>query len=189
MSNVRFEVSGINSLLFPNQSFNAVFVHAVLYHLPEPLDTLRECMRVLKHGGVIGVRDTDYSVWFLEPVTPVLDAFRELSLKVATFNGASPTYARQQRSLLVQAGCTTTSSGANCISRGSADATATAAQIHIARLESASFQTVAIEQGWATEVSLAQMADELRAWGARADAFEVVMWRESVGWTAPLSTE
>ena len=56
IGNVRFEAADLYELPFADASFDAVFVSAVLGNLREPIRGLREAYRVLKPGGVIGVR-------------------------------------------------------------------------------------------------------------------------------------
>ena len=57
--NSRFEVADAYRLPFPDGSFDAVFAHAVLWHLREPLKALAEMRRVLRPNGIVGVRDCD----------------------------------------------------------------------------------------------------------------------------------
>jgi ubiquinone/menaquinone biosynthesis C-methylase UbiE len=70
--NARFEVADIQQLPFPDGSFDAVFANGVLMHLPEPVRALRELRRVLRSGGVIGVRDPDFATNILAPLTPLM---------------------------------------------------------------------------------------------------------------------
>ena len=55
-TNLRFEVADIYELPLPDESVDAVFFHAILGHLNDPVRALREAHRVLKPGGVVGVR-------------------------------------------------------------------------------------------------------------------------------------
>jgi ubiquinone/menaquinone biosynthesis C-methylase UbiE len=59
-SNVRFEVADIYEIPFETASFDAVFISAVLSNLREPVRGLLEAFRVLKPGGVVGVKEFDH---------------------------------------------------------------------------------------------------------------------------------
>lgn len=109
---VRFAVADVYRLPFPAASFDAAFAHTVLFHLREPLRALRELRRVLRSGGVIGVRDPDAGTEVRVPATPALEQFATLVLRFAEHNGASPHYARHQRRLLLDAGFCRAEAGA-----------------------------------------------------------------------------
>jgi ubiquinone/menaquinone biosynthesis C-methylase UbiE len=51
--------ASIYELPFDNESFDAVFSHAVLQHLSDPIAALAELRRVLKPCGTIGIRAGD----------------------------------------------------------------------------------------------------------------------------------
>ena len=57
--NVAFCKSSVYQLPFEDGEFDAVFSHAVLEHLSDPVAALGEFRRVLKPGGVIGLRAGD----------------------------------------------------------------------------------------------------------------------------------
>jgi ubiquinone/menaquinone biosynthesis C-methylase UbiE len=57
--NVEFRQANVYELPFPDTFFDAVFSHALLEHLSDPLAALTELHRVLKPGGLIGVRAGD----------------------------------------------------------------------------------------------------------------------------------
>ena len=61
-TNLRFEVADVYELPFPNESVDATFFHAIVGHLNDPVRVLREAHRVLKPGGVVGLRQREGSL-------------------------------------------------------------------------------------------------------------------------------
>ncbi len=57
--NVEFRQGSVYQLPFEDQHFDAVFSHAVLEHLSDAAAAMAEFRRVLKPGGVIGLRAGD----------------------------------------------------------------------------------------------------------------------------------
>jgi len=173
IGNVRFAEGSAYELPFPDGTFDAVFAHAVLAHLRDPLAALREFRRVLAPTGVVGISDLDWGSMLMEPATALLKDAQSLLLRVRAYNG-SPCYARRQRGLLLDAG----------FARGEASALPTyqtwagtdeetrgwAATMARWFAEQA-FVRTALDQGWAKQNTLAAMAAELHAWGVRPDAF------------------
>lgn len=72
IANARFEVADIYALPFESASFDAVFVSAVLSNLREPVRGLREAHRVLKPGGVIGIKEFDHGGDIFYPLEAAL---------------------------------------------------------------------------------------------------------------------
>lgn len=57
--NVEFRKASVYELSFEDQSFDAVFSHALLEHLSDPAAAIAELRRVIKPRGVIGLRAGD----------------------------------------------------------------------------------------------------------------------------------
>jgi ubiquinone/menaquinone biosynthesis C-methylase UbiE len=57
--NLEFRKASVYELPFDDHSFDAVFSHALFTHLGDPAAALIELRRVLKPGGVIGLRASD----------------------------------------------------------------------------------------------------------------------------------
>jgi len=54
---IRLKVVDAKRVPTPSASFDAVISNSIIHHIPEPLHSLREMVRVLKPGGVLFVRD------------------------------------------------------------------------------------------------------------------------------------
>jgi ubiquinone/menaquinone biosynthesis C-methylase UbiE len=72
IANVEFRPGSVYTLPFADQTFDAVFSHALLEHLADPLAALNQMKRVLKPGGVAGVCCPDWSGFLVAPSTPAL---------------------------------------------------------------------------------------------------------------------
>jgi len=59
VDNVHFELGNVYELPFSEPAFDLVFGHNVLEHVAQPDQALREIHRVLKPGGIAGIRDVD----------------------------------------------------------------------------------------------------------------------------------
>ena len=51
-SKARFEIADITASTYPEECFEAIVGNSILHHLPHQ-NTLRECFRILKPGGII----------------------------------------------------------------------------------------------------------------------------------------
>jgi SAM-dependent methyltransferase len=180
ITNVRFEVGSAYALPFADGSFDAAFAHVVLLHLREPVRALAEVRRVLRPGGVVGVRDPDFGMNLRFPLTPLAEPRRDLILRVQRHNGGDPLVGRRHRRLLRDAGYARTEAGATVTSVGTAEAGRSHVAFAKAHLEG--MARTALAEGWTDEATLAAMAGELDAWAERPDAFSVTVWCHALGW-------
>jgi len=75
LSNVQFRAGSAYELPFADASFDALFSHALVEHLADPLRAMREFFRVLKPGGVMGVVTPDWDGFLVGPLsTALMDA-------------------------------------------------------------------------------------------------------------------
>jgi SAM-dependent methyltransferase len=180
VGNARFEVADVYRLPFPDGSFDAVFAHAVLMHLREPVRALQEMHRVLRPGGIAGLRDPDWGAELFFPETPVVEQFRALRVRVRQENGSDPYFGRQQRRCLLEAGFARAEATASVGSAGSLDETRGRAPWYKAQLQG--FGRTAIAAGWIDQATVDAMAEAIDAWSERPDAFSVGVWCEAIGW-------
>jgi ubiquinone/menaquinone biosynthesis C-methylase UbiE len=58
-ANVEFREATGDRLAVDDATFDGVFANMYLHHAPDPLATIKEMARVLKHGGVLCITDLD----------------------------------------------------------------------------------------------------------------------------------
>ena len=80
--NVEFRHGSAYALPFEDNRFDAVFSHALLEHLKEPVKAALEFKRVLKPGGMLGVCTPDWGGFLLAPPSERLllafEAYKQL---------------------------------------------------------------------------------------------------------------
>lgn len=103
-ANVEFEVAEIYNLPFPDGHFDAAFSHALFEHLAEPVHAAREVLRVLKPGGVFGVRSPDWTGKLAAPVSEDVDAALRRYGERQAANGGDLAIGRKLGSVLFEAG-------------------------------------------------------------------------------------
>ena len=101
---VTFESGDVYALGYDDASFDVVHAHRVLQHLSNPVAALKEMRRVTRPGGIVAVRDGDYSCFSWAPLDPRLDRWQELYRAVARKNGGEPDAGRFLKRWALEAG-------------------------------------------------------------------------------------
>jgi ubiquinone/menaquinone biosynthesis C-methylase UbiE len=182
VSNVRFETGNIYDLPFPSDTFDAVFAHAVLYHLKTPRKALIELHRILKPGGVIAIRDLDNGGTIFTPSSQILDKALELIGRVLEYNGGNSLFGRSQRAILREVGFVNIQVSASYDSYGTAEATRGVGKYLADLILQPRAVSVITEQQWASQSELEEMGAAFKAWGEHSDAFWARARCEAVGW-------
>ena len=104
VANVRFETADLYRLPFQDNSFDAVFISAVLGNLRDPARGVREAYRVLKPGGVIGLKEFDHGGDLIYPPDELLGKYGELYIRLRKEFGHEPNSGRRLGDLLFFAG-------------------------------------------------------------------------------------
>jgi SAM-dependent methyltransferase len=180
ITNATFEVADAHQLPFPDNSFDAAVAHVVLMHLREPVRALTEVRRVLRAGGVVGLRDPDFGSSLRVPMTPLLEEHRNLVHRVLEHNGADPFRARRHRRLLLDAGFVRPESSATAVASGSP--AACRANADFMKAQFAGISRTALAQGWVDQPTLDAMAAEIDLWAGQPDAFNATTFCETIGW-------
>jgi ubiquinone/menaquinone biosynthesis C-methylase UbiE len=180
LSNVRFEQGDIYALPFPDASFDAALVHAVLEHLRDPVAALRQVRRVLKSGGVVGVRDSEHSIDVVAPSNPVVDQISALYSRLRVHDGIDPQLGRSVRALVRAAGFSRVVGSASFETCGTPEETRVISAEGVEFLHR--YIHKAVDLGWIDEASFDHMVEAMRAWGDNPDAFRAMPWFEAIGW-------
>lgn len=97
IANVTFLAGDFRSVGLEPRSFDVVHAHQVLQHLRDPVGALAAMGDLVRDGGLVAVRDSDYSGMIWAPASPALDRWLQIYLEVTRRNGAD---ANAGRSLL-----------------------------------------------------------------------------------------
>lgn len=182
LRNTRFEVADVYRLPFPDGALDAVFAHTVLMHLREPLRALAEMRRVLRPGGIAGVRDCDWGGRIHAPATPLLEQWYALTVRLRQHNGGDPFMGRHHRRLLLEAGFARAEASVSVWSMGTPEETRHCATFLKAQLQG--FAPTALAEGWMEQTTVETVAAEIDAWAGRPDALYVDTFCEALGWVS-----
>jgi ubiquinone/menaquinone biosynthesis C-methylase UbiE len=177
-ANVRFDVADVCALPFADATFDAAFAHALLQHLPFPLDALTEIRRVVKPGGVIGVADADFDGSIFAPESDAIARGTEIMRRMRR----NPHIGKHLRELLHEAGFVRTVGSATARAQGDVSSVALDGEWSARYFEAEPLIARAEAQGWATRVEMRDIAEAWRAWSRDPGAFTAAFWCEAVGW-------
>ena len=182
LTNVQFTVGDVHSLEYPDNTFDVVHAHQVLQHLGDPIQALREMRRVTKPGGIVAVRDGDYSAMTWYPEVNGMEEWRELYLKVARAIGGEPNAGRKLHAWARKAGFNprqiTATAGTWCYY--TPEERAWWSGLWADRIVGSSFARSAIDNGLATGDELQKAAEVWRKWGAEEDGWFAVLHGEII---------
>jgi SAM-dependent methyltransferase len=172
LPNARFIRGTMTALPFNEARFDAVFFHAVLYHLDIATlaATLSEAKRVLKPGGILATRDADIGGNVLYPETPGLLLALDLWARWYEHADAEALrFGRRQGAVLRAHGFVPAWSGASFVNHSADDQT---------RRESVADATASLQgmsgdliaRGLARREEIAQAIEAWEAWGRDPDS-------------------
>jgi ubiquinone/menaquinone biosynthesis C-methylase UbiE len=183
LTGIEFLEGNMASLPFADESFDFVYAITAIQHLPDPLVGLREIRRVLRPGGIVGIKDEDWGSLLWDPATEPMRRFAELITKVWEHNGGQPFYPRAQRRLLLEAGFARSEASAVARPFGTPAGTRWLGDHFLAgHFIEPNFTETAISQGWTDAEQLAVMRDDVEAWADAQSSFWCLTFCEAVGW-------
>jgi ubiquinone/menaquinone biosynthesis C-methylase UbiE len=180
LTNIKFEQGSAYELPYPDNRFDAVFSHAMLEHLTNPVLVVKEMRRVLKPGGIVGIRCANMSMRLLAPSDETLDLAYEIYLKYRQHCGGNPAFGRQCRALLREAGFTETIGTASCDTWGTKQATRAFVPFLLDELTGSEIRKIAIQKGWADQTQMDKAVTAINQWGEHPDAIFALVWFEAV---------
>ncbi len=104
LDNVTYRAASIYELPYPDGHFDAIFSHALFEHLADTGRAARECLRVLKPGGRIGVATPDWEAFVVAPPTPARRAAIRAYVDRQNTNGGDAGTGRKLADILSAAG-------------------------------------------------------------------------------------
>ena len=177
--NVRFEAANIYELPFEDSSFDAVFMSALIGNLREPTRGLREAYRVLKPGGVIGVKEFDHGGDIVYPNEPAMAKYDELYRRLRAENGHNGESGRMIGALLLEAGFSDLTMSATYETLSNPNVLQSAAQVFIGLLEE-TWSEAFTSRGWASAADIQAMREAWVRFAEFPGALFVAAWCEAV---------
>lgn len=178
--NLRFDVGDVYALDFDDESFDLVYAHQVLQHLGEPVAALREMLRVLRPGGHVAVRDSDYGAFVWSPADPRLTRWMELYHQLTTRNGAEADAGRNIHRWVLAAGFEQLEVSSSTWTFQSAADRAWWGGLWADRVCQSEFASQSVEYGLTTASELEEIAESFLQWAANPEALFIVVHGEVI---------
>ena len=180
VANVRFDLADTYQLPFAAGSFDAALEHRVLMHLADPVRGLREVRRVLRRGGVLGLRDADIATAVRWPMTPEFERFDDLRMRAFQHQGTDGCVGRKHRQLLLEAGFARAETRTLTEGGGSPSTVRAYARFLLSAFEG--IGRLALEQRWIDQAGFDAIKTDIARWSERPDGVAFMVMCETVGW-------
>ena len=180
VANVRFVSGDFRETELGEAPFDVVHAHQVLQHLRDPVGALARMARLARPGGIVAVRDADYSAMTWAPPDPRLDRWLEVYLAVTRRNGAEANAGRWLPRWARAAGLADVTYSTSTWTFATSTDRSWWGDLWAERTVASSFATQAIGHGVATETGLASIAEAWRDWASEQDGVFIVVHGEII---------
>lgn len=171
VENINFEQADIHNLPYANDTFDVVHAHQVLQHITDPVKALQEMLRVVKPGGYVAARDTDYESFEWYPDIDGMSFWKQKYLEVARANGGDPMIGKYLHAVARKAGYDPenleTTAGVWCYT--SKQEVAWWSDLWAERTLKSSFATTAKTNNIASQEDLERISKAWKSWGESQD--------------------
>ena len=171
---IDLQPADVYELPFADASFDVVHAHQLLQHLAEPVRALIEMRRVLRPGGLVAVRDSDYACFAWAPPDPLLSRWLEVYRDVARRNGGEPDAGRFLKGWALGAGFSEVRATSSTWTYADPQACDWWGSLWADRCELSSLGEQAVAYGLSTREELGAVAAAFRRWSTLPDAFFMV---------------
>lgn len=178
VGSVSFARGDVYDLDLPDASFDVVHAHQVLQHLTDPIRALVELRRVLKPGGLLAVRDSDYGSFTWAPADARLDRWLALYHSVTRHNEAEADAGRFLLGWVQRAGFSEVRAGSSTWTFADPESRTWWCDLWADRIVASAFAEQAMAYGLATKDDLEDLARGFREWAAHDDGFFVLVHGE-----------
>ncbi|SDI39238.1 class I SAM-dependent methyltransferase [Nonomuraea jiangxiensis] len=178
LSNVDFAVADVLALDFPDDTFWVTHAHQVLQHVGDPVRALSEMRRVTRPGGLVAVRDSDYSGFTWYPLLPELEEWLALYQRVARGNGGEPDAGRRLLSWARAAGFEDVTATSSTWCFATPEDRAWWGGMWAERILHSSMAEQALATGAATEADLRRISAGWLEWAAADDGWLSILHGE-----------
>jgi SAM-dependent methyltransferase len=175
LGDVSFRTGDVYALGFHDASFDVVHAHQVLQHLTDPVAALREMRRVIRPGGLLAVRDSDYGAKFWAPAEPMLDRWMALYHEVTRANGAEADAGRHLPGWVRTAGFVEIEVTSSTWTFADPETTRWWGELWADRTQMSSFAEQALSYGLSNSAELTSIAAAWRKWSVTPGAFIVII--------------
>lgn len=180
IENIEFAVADVHALPFADDVFDVAHAHQVLQHVGDPVRALREMARVTRPGGIVAVRDSDYSAFAWWPRVPELDEWLDLYRIAARENGGEPDAGRRMLGWAHAAGLTDIVATSSTWCYATADDRTWWGGMWADRILTSAIAGQLVSGGHATRDDLQRISDGWRRWAADDDGWFSVLHGELI---------
>lgn len=180
ITNVEFRTGDVYALDLDDSQFDVVHAHQVLQHLSDPIAALVEMKRVLRPGGLLAVRDSDYAAFAWAPLDPMLDRWLELYHQMTRRNDAEADAGRFLLGWVQRAGFVDVEAGSSTWTFAEPDSREWWGGLWADRVVKSTFAEQAVEYGLSDVGELEAIAEAWRNWALQADGWFAVLHGEVV---------
>jgi ubiquinone/menaquinone biosynthesis C-methylase UbiE len=175
---VTFAVGDVYSVGAGEASYDVVFAHQILQHLTDPVAALREMHRVLRPGGILAVRDSDYGAFAWAPADARLERWMALYHALTARNGADADAGRHLAAWVRAAGIDDATVSSSTWTFHTAEERAWWGNLWADRVRESAFATQTLEYGLSTRPELDAIAEAFLAWADDEDGVFIVVHGE-----------
>ena len=180
IANIDFRTADVHALEFGDDTFDVTHAHQVLQHVADPVQAFRELARVTKPGGIIAVRDGDYSGFCWWPRLPQLDTWLDLYRTAARENGGEPDAGRRLLSWAHAAGLTDVVATSSTWCYATVEDRVGWGGMWADRIVNSAIARQLVESGHATSSELQEISEAWNRWAADDDGWISILHGEVI---------
>ena len=185
VGNVTFMHGDAYALPADDASFDVAHAHQVLQHLGDPIAALVETRRVLRPGGLLAVRDSDYAAFAWAPTDERLDRWLQIYHGITQRNGAQADAGRWLPHWVASAGFVDVTTSSSTWTFADPESRAWWGGLWADRVRASSFHEQAIAYQLSDAAELEDIAGAFIAWSTAPSALFVVVHVEVLAHRPP----